>query len=165
MALAVLGAAVAGALALRSRDEGARADATAAPRVVLDDVREGRPPVVVGGAGRPQVVNFFASWCKPCEAELPTLAAAAGRHGDRVAFVGVDERDSRTSAAAMLDAAGVGYPAAYDPSGRLVEPYGVRGMPTTVFLAPDGRVVETVTGALDPARLDALVGRLVRSAA
>ena len=161
MALAVLGAAVAGALALRSRDEGARADATAAPRVVLDDVREGRPPVVVGGAGRPQVVNFFASWCKPCEAELPTLAAAAGRHGDRVAFVGVDERDSRTSAAAMLDAAGVGYPAAYDPEGALTVPYRLRGLPTTVFVAADGRVVDTVTGPLDEARLEAYLERLV----
>ena len=164
MVLAVLGATAAGALALAPRD--ANGDPTVASRVVLDDVREGWPPVAVGGgATRPAVVNFFASWCKPCEEELPTLADAARRHAGAVDFVGVDAKDSRTAAAEMLDEAGVGYPAAYDPSGRLVEPYGVRGMPTTVFLAPDGRVVETVTGALDPARLDALVGRLVRSAA
>jgi cytochrome c biogenesis protein CcmG/thiol:disulfide interchange protein DsbE len=106
-------------------------------------------------AGRPYVVNFWASWCVPaCVDEHPVLAAAHDRYGDRVAIVGVLYQDDPAAAAAFLARYGdAGYAHVIDEAGRLAIDYGVTGPPETFFVDAAGIVREREWGPLTDAVL------------
>lgn len=112
-------------------------------------------------AGRPAVVNLWASWCVPCRKELPALAAAARTYGDRVRFVGIDHQDNRPDAVELLDRSGVTYPSGFDPEGRFAEQLRVRGLPATAFVDRQGRIVHLQLGGLVPAAIDRYVQQLL----
>ena len=132
-----------------------------APAFALGDVRGGDRPVALGQRdGKPAVVNFFASWCVPCRKELPVLERAHRRQAGKVAFIGVAVDDARGAASGLLAEAGVTYPAGLDPDKAVAGSYRLRGMPTTVFVGSDGRVLGQVEGALSRASLDRWLGRL-----
>jgi cytochrome c biogenesis protein CcmG, thiol:disulfide interchange protein DsbE len=95
-------------------------------------------------AGRPTVINFWASWCGPCKVELPLLARAHGEWGDQVAFLGIDVQDASAQAWKSLTVAGVDYPQLEDPDGSTRAPFGWHsGLPLTVFVDARGRMVGT----------------------
>jgi cytochrome c biogenesis protein CcmG/thiol:disulfide interchange protein DsbE len=99
---------------------------------------------------KPVVVNFWASWCGPCADEAPLLQAAASRNADRFTFVGVDVQDLDADAQAFLGKYGVTYPNGSGNAGPISIQYGMRGVPETYFIAPDGRIVRkwnTLTAA------------------
>ena len=123
-----------------------------APAFSVEDVRDPATRVALP-TGRPVVVNFFAAWCEPCRRELPVLQDAWARHGERVAFVGIDVADSRTNASELLSETGVTFPAGYDPHREVAGLYRLNGMPTTVFVGADGRIAGTVKGPLTKAEL------------
>lgn len=101
-------------------------------------------------AGRPVVVNFFASWCPPCNSEAPDLAAFAEAHPE-VAFVGVDVNDKLADAKDFVARYGLPYPVVYDAQGEIGQRYGVDGIPTTMFFDKTGNQVDVVVGATDRA--------------
>lgn len=107
--------------------------------------------------GTPLVVNFWASWCGPCAAEMPLFAQAARDLEGRVAFVGVDVQDRPEPALALARRTGVGYPLVEDPRGELYEALRGAGMPTTLFVDARGMVVYRRTGEVDGERLSALL--------
>ena len=98
-------------------------------------------------AGTPVVMNIFASWCGPCNAEAPVLRKAIANHPN-VTFVGVDHLDNREKAQAFLDKHHLDLPTLYDPQGVIAPEVGSRGMPTTAFFDASGRLVYTKTGIL-----------------
>lgn len=110
-------------------------------------------------AGRPVVVNFWASWCTPCRNEMPVLEAASRHARDEVAFLGIDVNDTRSDAAAFVARVKVTYPIAYDPSGATTGPYGLFGLPTTVFVNRSGTIVGTHAGAFDARTLAAALAQ------
>jgi len=106
--------------------------------------------------GRWVVVNFFASWCPPCQQEEPELVAFAYAHrspGD-AALVGVVFDDAASSAHSFMQSTGASWPAVIDPDGQLALNYGVRGPPETFIVAPDGTVVVHLDGPVTAASLD-----------
>lgn len=105
-------------------------------------------------AGRPVIVNFFASWCAPCQRETPLLGSFyRARHG-RVTIIGIDVNDRSSAALAFLRRSGVTYPVAVEPaSNSTVIAYGLPGLPATFFLDSRHRIVKRVYGALTPAEL------------
>ena len=98
--------------------------------------------------GTPVVVNLWASWCGPCEDEMPALRDAARRYGDRIRFLGVDTEDQRDAASAFLREHDIPYPSVVDPTGSVHNGLGFVGLPDTVFYAADGSIVSTWSGPL-----------------
>ena len=127
-----------------------------APDFRLPEVRDpARSVSLAQFRGKPLIVNFFGAWCVPCRAELPLIEDSHRRLAGRVGFVGIDTTDSRAEAVALLDQTHASYPAGYDPKGTLKARYGVRAMPTTVFVRADGTIAEAVAGKLSAASLAA----------
>jgi thiol-disulfide isomerase/thioredoxin len=99
--------------------------------------------------GRVVVLNFWGSWCGPCRAEAPTLAAAAQHYQPAgVAFLGVDERDTQASATAFERSFGITYPSLTDPSSLIALDFTaavpLAGTPTTLVIDRTGRIAGAV---------------------
>lgn len=104
--------------------------------------------------GKPLVVNFWASWCGPCQQETPLLASWYSQQHGHVIVVGLDENDSAASAVKFATAKGVKYPIGVDPQLAAADAYGVTGLPQTFFLNAQHRIVDHVLGAVTRADLD-----------
>lgn len=111
-------------------------------------------------SGKPVVINFWASWCQPCDEEAPLLKAAYERYGDRVQFLGVNAKDSLTEAKEKWAEWDLGYPSVRDETGKIYSDFGLTGQPETFFVDADGRLVEHVAGPLFEDDLTLLLERL-----
>jgi cytochrome c biogenesis protein CcmG, thiol:disulfide interchange protein DsbE len=109
---------------------------------------------LAGYAGRPLIVNFFASWCGPCQKETPLLARFYRTEHARVAIVGLDENDVLASAMSFTRKEGVGYPVGFDPQAVAASAYGVAALPQTFFLDARHRIVDRIFGAVTLAALN-----------
>ncbi len=106
--------------------------------------------------GRWVVVNFFASWCEPCQQEQPELVAFAyaDRAAGDAALVGVVFDDSASTARSFMRSTGGTWPAVIDAGGQIALDYGVRGPPETYIVSPNGIVVAHFDGPMTNASLD-----------
>ena len=112
--------------------------------------------------GKPVVLNFWASWCGPCADEAPLLEAAAQRRGNEFTFIGVNVEDVDADAQAFMRKYGISYPNGSGNSGPISIKYGMRGVPETYFIAPDGKLVRK-WNTLTAADLDQLLAELQRA--
>jgi cytochrome c biogenesis protein CcmG/thiol:disulfide interchange protein DsbE len=106
-------------------------------------------------AGRPVVINFFASWCVPCRQETPMLARFYRTERAKVPVIGLDENDSAAAAQKFAAQAGVTYPLGFDPAVQAADAYGVTALPQTFFLNASHHIVKRVFGALTTKQLTA----------
>jgi thiol-disulfide isomerase/thioredoxin len=131
------------------------------PRVeltALDDRRGAALPEVV--AGRPAVVNLWATWCAPCRVEMPVLAEAQRRHPD-VQFVFVNQGETEGVVRDYLQREGLALQGVWLDRGRALGPeVGSVGLPTTIFYDAQGRRVDAHFGVLNAASLQARVEQL-----
>lgn len=103
--------------------------------------------------GKPMVVNFWATWCRPCWEEHPSLTAASSALGDRVQFLGVVFQDDESKILDFLRERGFAYPTVIDDRGKTAIAYGVGGVPETFFIDANGVVVAKHDGPLSPEQL------------
>ena len=103
--------------------------------------------------GRPVVMNILASWCAPCERELPVLNAAAADNPD-IAFLGIDHMDLRENAERFVEEHDIDFPTLFDIEGDVAAAVGGRAMPTTVFFDREGRMVSLASGELTESALE-----------
>ncbi|MHB8329812.1 MAG: TlpA family protein disulfide reductase, partial [Acidimicrobiales bacterium] len=127
----------------------------------------GQPFDLSSWRGRWVVVNFFASWCPPCQQEEPELVSFAYEHRGPTdaALVGVVFDDAASSARAFLASSGASWPAVVDPGGQIALDFGVRGPPETFLVSPNGVVVVHLDGAVTAAGLDYWLRRAARGSA
>lgn len=133
------------------------ADAANSPSADREDLGlvtfDGERAAIADYRGTPVVVNFWASWCPPCIAEMPDFETVHQAVGDAVAFVGINTQDRPGPASELAAETGVTYDLLRDPDGRAFATFEVRGMPTTLFLDATGEVVGEHVGALNAAAL------------
>lgn len=99
--------------------------------------------------GKVVVINFWASWCTPCQAEMPALQNTFEHFSaDKVAILAVNAtaQDNLQSAVTFLDARGLTMPVLFDLNGSATTLYQVRGFPTTVFIDGNGIIRDLIIG-------------------
>jgi thiol-disulfide isomerase/thioredoxin len=119
-------------------------DGSPAPLVDLD----GNPIRLADLRGRPVWINFWASWCPPCQAETPTIrdtAEAYASQGLEVVGISVQEA-TEDDVRAYAEKYGLGYTVAADLAGDVFRRYRVYGLPTQYFLDGDGVIRSVVNG-------------------
>ncbi len=135
----------------------------ATPDISLDTL-DGSKFKLSDQIGRPVVVNFWATWCLPCRAEMPAFEQVYRNHRDQgLVVVGVDVAESPDVVAKFVSEAGATFPIALDVSGEVTELYRIQGMPTTFFIGRDGKIKDTVIGGpLGEAAIEAKVAELLK---
>jgi cytochrome c biogenesis protein CcmG/thiol:disulfide interchange protein DsbE len=127
----------------------------AVPDVTLPSLDDGRP-VKVRDLARsgPVLVNFFASWCAPCELEAPELLQLKG---EKVRIVGVAYKDAPQNTQAFLTRLGDPFATRLvDRDGLAGIEFGVTGVPETYLVSPEGQIVAKHTGPLEAADAEQL---------
>ncbi|MFQ5408905.1 MAG: TlpA family protein disulfide reductase [Anaerolineales bacterium] len=99
--------------------------------------------------GAPVVLNFWATWCGPCRAEMPAFERLWREQGGRVQFVGVNVQESPEQVASFAAELGVTYPLPLDPDASVARLYRVRAFPTTLFIDARGVIQEMVLGQIN----------------
>jgi cytochrome c biogenesis protein CcmG/thiol:disulfide interchange protein DsbE len=107
--------------------------------------------------GKPVYLNFFATWCGPCNDEAPYINGLQKRYASRgLAVIGVDELEGAKKAQSFRRKYALVYPAVID-SGTLQGQYEINGLPVHVFIARDGTVKAIRVGQLTPTEIDAQI--------
>lgn len=112
--------------------------------------------------GKVVVVNFWASWCVPCQTEAPILEQAWQRYRSQgVVLVGVDIKDTPEDARSFLERYGISYPNGFDAKKEIYINYGVYGLPETFVVNRQGLVIHHLIGATTAAQLDGWLAPLL----
>jgi cytochrome c biogenesis protein CcmG, thiol:disulfide interchange protein DsbE len=136
-------------------------EGTAAPAFTLSALGGGAPVSLSSLRGKPVVLNFFASWCPDCRAELDAVAGEARAAHGKVAFAGIDSNESsEATATKLLAQAGAAYPVGLDADAKVASAYLVEALPVTYFLDAEGKVVGTADGPQSAQSLRTWVARL-----
>ena len=119
----------------------------AAPSFALKQVGSASNVSLASYRGTPVVLNFWATWCRPCWEEHPLLTQAAQLSGGKVQFVGVVFQDDE-KITDFLQQRGWAYPTLIDDRGKTAIAYGVGGVPETFFIDKNGTIVAKFDGPI-----------------
>ena len=129
---------------------------TQAPPVAPDFTvydREGNAVKLSDYAGKPIVLNFWASWCGPCQIEMPDFQEKFEALGEDVQFLMVNMTDGAREtvdiASAFIEEKGFTFPVLYDTDLDAANTYGAYSLPTTYFIDSQGSAIARATGAID----------------
>lgn len=122
-----------------------------APDFALLDARDGSTVRRLSDyRGKAVVVNWYASWCGPCKAEIPEFQEAYAALEEQVVFLGVNFQENQERATGILDLFFAKYPAVLDRDGRVGEHYRVTGLPVTYFVDAEGVIRGIKIGRVTP---------------
>lgn len=151
---------LAGAEGSTTRAADSRLVGQPAPEVIGDTI-DGKRYRLTSDRGRWVVVNFFATWCVPCRVEHPELIRFQQRHaaiGDAT-VVGIIYGDTAEAVRAYREKEGGDWPMVIDERGGISVDFGVRGVPESYLISPNGTVVSKIVGGIKADDLEQLLRR------
>ncbi len=108
------------------------------------------------------VVNFWATWCPPCKAEMPGINAFYEAYKDEgVVVLAVNAKEGEELVRPFIEANGFTFPVLLDPMGQIINLYQIRSFPTTLVIDRTGVIQYIHTGMISPQELEAVVGPLL----
>ncbi|MBL8134697.1 MAG: TlpA family protein disulfide reductase [Anaerolineae bacterium] len=110
---------------------------------------EGTPVRLSHHRGRWVILNFWATWCAPCVAEMPVLETLAVERAETHTLIGINMREDKDVVAAFAEEHGLSFRLLVDPPDSLVLDYGVVGLPQTLIISPEGEIVWRQFGPID----------------
>ena len=111
---------------------------------------------LTNSAGRPVILNYWASWCPPCRAEMPSFQSIAQEYSNSdlvILAVNASYQDSLAEVIAFTDAYQLTFPILLDTSGSVSRSYNVHALPTTFFISADGVINRIIIGGPLPVSL------------
>ena len=105
--------------------------------------------------GKVVVVDFWASWCKPCRQSIPWLNELRARYGSQgLVILGVNVDANRADAEKFQRDTPIRFEVLYDPQGKMAEQFGLQGMPTTFVFDREGKLIHTLVGYREARRTE-----------
>ena len=124
------------------------------PKLELDDLA-GKPWSLAGARGQVVVMNFWATWCEPCRAEMPVFERAQQQYRDQgLVVLGVDMQEQDPEIIAFLSQIGVTFPTAADRTGEVTRQWRATGLPTTFLIDRQGIIRDVRVGAFTDGMLE-----------
>lgn len=138
---------------------------TLAPRPAPDltlTMLDGTETTLAAWKGQAVILNFWATWCFPCRAEMPLLAEIDARY-DNVVVVGVNYLENQESAAGFVREFDIPFPIVVDDKGWLSGELEIKGLPTTIYINADGQIVGGKIGPVTEEELEGVIPGLAGS--
>jgi len=105
--------------------------------------------------GQVVIVDFWASWCKPCRESIPWLNQLRGRYGSKgLVIIGVNVDANRADAERFLRDVPIDFDVVYDPEGKLARQFSLQGMPSTFVYDRGGKLAQTLLGYREARRAE-----------
>jgi thiol-disulfide isomerase/thioredoxin len=123
---------------------------------------DGQPVTLAGAKGKVILLNFWATWCGPCRAEVPDLIGLQNKYKDRLQIIGlVTDDDDLGEVAKFVKEFEINYPIAFASTELRIEYGGIPALPTSFVLDTEGRVVQKHEGLRNPALYEAEIRALL----
>jgi thiol-disulfide isomerase/thioredoxin len=120
---------------------------------------EGKPTLSLSELrGKAVLLDFWASWCGPCQAEAPIVNRVAARYKDKgLVVLGLNTSDDESTGKAWATMKNLRYPIVYDQGNKVADGYGVRSLPTIIMVSRTGKITAVRSGITDDAELESII--------
>lgn len=135
-------------------------DPDPAPDFQLKDLA-GKDLSLASAHGKVILLNFWATWCGPCRAEIPSLIELQNRYKDRLQIIGLADDDDQDVVKQVIDSEGINFPVAMVTDKIRFDYGGVSALPTAFIINTDGRIVQKHVGLFNPALYETEVRALL----
>jgi len=115
---------------------------------------DGQPFSLEAMRGKPILINFWATWCDPCQEEMPLLESTGAKHDAGLVLIGINQGDKEADVKEFVEKEKITFSILLDEKTKVGDLYGVSGYPTSIFIDKNGIIQAIYLGELTPAQLE-----------